>query len=498
MPMKPSASSQSLGQVSEVSEENWSWFPGRTRNTSKEEGPDITLHIGSRDGGADTGAIFAAAAAEIPAGANPFKDEPLPPTKKLRNTLIWVALCVVIVVPAVVGPVYYFQVLLPREKAWKEANAPKPVPPLPPLVPLTEVFYDGFSSVSSVSWTPRVGNGLDKGWDFYGFGLSEKQCFTSDATSVAVIPDSAAPNNTVLRLQAVYYPTEITCMPNEAPFNSTKTSWTSGGLTSKSKRIFKAPLALAKGDAPTGNCTSLVIEARIKFPAVLGTRGGLRLFPEPQDQAADAPRCEWKDDCGKYGKWPASGEIGIADHRDMSTSVSHGIQLREYGQHAWRVSETPLADTSLDWHVYKLEWNCDYLRWFVDGQKTFAVSRFDVSEWPFDQPFFLETTYNVGGQLVDPNVATINSQMLIDFIRVYPSNMAEPPTSDVVKTAGADIIVTSSNSKVANGTAPTGTVDTTAASTPAAVSPTNVTVAVLPAASSSNSSTSSNNSSQSN
>lgn len=37
------------------------------------------------------------------------------------------------------------------------------------------MFYDGFSSVSSVSWTPRVGNGLDKGWDFYGFGLSEKQ-----------------------------------------------------------------------------------------------------------------------------------------------------------------------------------------------------------------------------------------------------------------------------------------------------------------------------------
>jgi hypothetical protein len=78
------------------------------------------------------------------------------------------------------------------------------------------------------------------------------QCFTPDATSVAVIPDSAAPNNTVLRLQAVYYPTEITCMPNEAPFNSTKTSWTSGGLSSKSKRIFKAPMVLARGDASTG------------------------------------------------------------------------------------------------------------------------------------------------------------------------------------------------------------------------------------------------------
>jgi hypothetical protein len=54
--------------------------------------------------------------------------------------------------------------------------------------------------------------------------------------------------------------------------------------------------------ALAGNCTSLIIEARIKFPAVLGTRGGLRMFPDPQDQPANAPRCEWKDECGKYGK----------------------------------------------------------------------------------------------------------------------------------------------------------------------------------------------------
>jgi hypothetical protein len=61
------------------------------------------------------------------------------------------------------------------------------------------------------------------------------------------------------------------------------------------------------------------------------------------------------------------------DHRDTSTSVSHGIQLREYGQHAWRVSKTPLADATLDWHVYKLEWNCDYLRWCVAAPNAFTA-----------------------------------------------------------------------------------------------------------------------------
>jgi hypothetical protein len=186
-----------------------------------------------------------------------------------------------------------------------------------------QVFYDGFNSIDGASWTPKVGNGLDKGWDFWGFGLNEKQvrekhmqtwqllsntsltqlscsaelscsasleavagriimhvehllpcrqpslhltrcccccccclpcfqCFTPDATSVAVIPDPAAPNNTALRLQAVFYPTEITCMPDQAPFNSSKTSWTSGGIASKSKRIFKAPQVLAKNDPSEG------------------------------------------------------------------------------------------------------------------------------------------------------------------------------------------------------------------------------------------------------
>jgi hypothetical protein len=54
MPMNASASHQSLGQVSEVSEENWSWFPGRARNSSKEEAPDITLHITSAPGELNT------------------------------------------------------------------------------------------------------------------------------------------------------------------------------------------------------------------------------------------------------------------------------------------------------------------------------------------------------------------------------------------------------------------------------------------------------------
>jgi hypothetical protein len=78
------------------------------------------------------------------------------------------------------------------------------------------------------------------------------QCFTPDPTNLAVIPEAAPSNNSLLRLQAIYHPTQVVCMPNEAPFNSSKTSWTSGGIVSKSKRIFQAPQSLARGDPSTG------------------------------------------------------------------------------------------------------------------------------------------------------------------------------------------------------------------------------------------------------
>jgi hypothetical protein len=133
---------------------------------------------------------------------------------------------------------------------------------------------------------------------------------------------------------------------------------------------------------------------------------------------------------------------------------------------------------------------------FVDGERTFGVSRFDVSEWPFDQPFFLALTYNVGGQLADANVATVNSQMLIDYIRVYPANTAEPPTANIVITAGADSSVgtgvssntTSKGVALGNTTAaaPTGIVSSGGADTPDAVVPTNTTVVAAAAVSGSN------------
>lgn len=94
----------------------------------------------------DTAASGSAAgkdAAKQPAPMHPLQVEQLNNKRKLRNMLIWGSILLCIVVPAVVGPVYYTQVQLPRDRAAAEAAAraaiKPPVPPLPPLVPITEV-----------------------------------------------------------------------------------------------------------------------------------------------------------------------------------------------------------------------------------------------------------------------------------------------------------------------------------------------------------------------
>lgn len=62
---------------------------------------------------------------------------------KKRSMIIWSAILVSIVVMVIVGPVYYTQVVVPRDRAAAEAAAraaaKPPVPPLPPMVPVTQV-----------------------------------------------------------------------------------------------------------------------------------------------------------------------------------------------------------------------------------------------------------------------------------------------------------------------------------------------------------------------
>ena len=77
---------------------------------------------------------------------------------------------------AIVGPVYYTQVILPKDRAWRAANAPvAPTPAVYIMPPMTTQFLDDFNSVNTSSWNYVIGDGTDKGWFFKGWGNDEKQ-----------------------------------------------------------------------------------------------------------------------------------------------------------------------------------------------------------------------------------------------------------------------------------------------------------------------------------
>ncbi|MEZ4472838.1 MAG: glycoside hydrolase family 16 protein [bacterium] len=151
-------------------------------------------------------------------------------------------------------------------------------------------------------------------------------------------------------------------------------------------------------------------EARIRLPA------GRGLWP-----------AFWMlgDDIETVG-WPRCGEIDVMEFRgqrpDESTGAVHGPGY-EGGQALGGVS-TAVADLSLDFHVFSVEWDARGIVWAVDDvvfHRVFPASLPPGAPWVFDHPFFLILNLAVGGSYVGPpDATTVFPQALrVDYVRVY-------------------------------------------------------------------------------
>jgi beta-glucanase (GH16 family) len=134
---------------------------------------------------------------------------------------------------------------------------------------------------------------------------------------------------------------------------------------------------------------------------------------------------------GKYGNWPASGEIDIMEMIGSEPDRVHGTlhfgNPHEYRTGFYRLPERKTFDQ--DFHIIAVEWEPDEIRWYVDGHLFHQVA---VNEWftsyqnapataPFDQPFHLIMNVAVGGDWPgSPDATSVFPQrMLVDYIRVY-------------------------------------------------------------------------------
>ncbi len=258
--------------------------------------------------------------------------------------------------------------------------SPPPPPPPPPLT-WTLVWSDDFSgaagaAIDTTKWRYDTGDGCPGNC---GWGNSEREFYTSDTANIA--------QNGLgqLAITARVATDTIPCYYGSCLYKSAK-------ITTRGK------MSVSPGR----------VEARIKLAAGQGLWPAFWLLG---------------NNIGSVG-WPTCGELDIMENKgSQPTSTSSAVHGPGYsGNTPFAHSYGPIVTT--DYHIYAVEWDTQSIRYFVDGNQHYIVSRTNVSQygnWVFDQPFFVILNLAVGGHFDgDPQSnAIFPATILVDYVRVY-------------------------------------------------------------------------------
>jgi Glycosyl hydrolases family 16 len=286
-----------------------------------------------------------------------------------------------------------------RRKACRRPAAsipPRPTDPsaVPPPDACGARIPDGEGGYWQCTLTEGFGGaGLDPSrWlaqrtDTSGYQNGPTACFVDD-------PDNISVSDGTLKLTARKEAEPFTC---QSPFGDFETEYTSG-MVSTWDRFSQA-------------FGRFEIRAKISDAQVKGLQSALWL---------------WPDDATRYGPWPASGEIDIAEmfsqYPDRAIPYIHYEQTEESGH----VTNTSCLIADLDeFHTYAVEWTATGIRVLFDDQ-TCLVHLWNpesplVSPQPFDQPFLVVLTQalGIGTNEFDPATTPLPATTEVDYVRVW-------------------------------------------------------------------------------
>lgn len=122
--------------------------------------------------------------------------------------------------------------------------------------------------------------------------------------------------------------------------------------------------------------------------------------------------------------WPGCGEIDIMEYKGQLPSRAFGsVHGPGYSGSQCKTKQFNLLNDRFDsnFHIFKIEWGKDYIKWFVDDVLYQTLTPADVTgNWVFNHSFYIIFNLAVGGSWCgNPNAETVFPQtMLIDWIRV--------------------------------------------------------------------------------
>ncbi|MDA8776906.1 glycoside hydrolase family 16 protein [Alphaproteobacteria bacterium] len=260
------------------------------------------------------------------------------------------------------------------------------------------VWQDAFdgNELNTDNWTARDSYNREDVSDLgacWGGGNNEAQCYTSRPENVSVIDG----NLVLTALVENYTATNVNGQ-------SASRNYTSGRIQTRNKQDFKYGR----------------FEARIKLPSGDGVWPAFWMLPTDQ----------------VYGTWPFSGEIDIMENADGNGQIGGAIHYNNPNSAVYNnIYQTrSTAATPTDWNVYRVDWDQNNIRWYLNGENYYQVNK---ASWrngphavgtsdhaPFDQDFHLILNLALGGGYtggtVDDTAFGVDGhQMLVDYVKVY-------------------------------------------------------------------------------
>ena len=134
----------------------------------------------------------------------------------------------------------------------------------------------------------------------------------------------------------------------------------------------------------------------------------------------------WPVDSAKYGSWPASGEIDIAEmYSQYPDRAIPYVHYNAAGTDPNVTNNNCMISNLAAFHKYAVEWTTTSIKIIYDGN-TCLVNKWNAAaplsgQQPFDQPFIVALTQALGVATneFDPGSTPLPATTQIDYVRVW-------------------------------------------------------------------------------